>query len=170
MLQLIACRAAEFDGVYDRMVESFPLDERRDREDARALLADPRYRLCHIEEGGRRVGFVAFFLLCGVTFVEHLSIDKSCRGKGLGTRVLSLLAEKGNLVLEVELPLTEEAKRRIAFYERAGFFQNEYPYAQPAYRATGCPVPMILMSYPGPLESPPETAALLYREIYGASL
>jgi hypothetical protein len=50
------------------------------------------------------------------------------------------------VVLEVELPNTEVAIKRIQFYERLGFSLLSNDYFQPPYEKKALPIPLLLMS------------------------
>ncbi len=52
------------------------------------------------------------------------------------------------IVLEVERPETEEARRRVIFWEKLGFKLNEHHYIQPPYDDWKEPVKMFIMSSP----------------------
>ena len=166
-VRLVPVTDAEFDGVFAEMENNFIREERRDREAARALLREPRYTFFHVEDEGERVGFVTLWRLDDTTFVEHFVTYEKYRNRGVGRRVMSLLADSyGSLVLEAEHPETEMAARRLGFYGRCGFYQNDLPYLQPPYREGGDGVPLILLSYPAPLSDPRATARELYQTVY----
>ena len=167
-MELEKLAAADFDGVYDEMEKNFIKEERRDREVARALLAEPRYTFYHVVDEGERVGFVTLWQLRDRVFVEHFVTYEAYRNRGVGKRALALLAERyGKLVLEAEPPETEMATRRLGFYGRCGFHENDLPYVQPPYRADEEEVPLILLSFPAPLSDPRATARELYETVYG---
>jgi ribosomal protein S18 acetylase RimI-like enzyme len=167
-MKLVPIESADFDAIYAKMEAAFIREERRDPAPARALLENPLYRVYHLAENGERVGFVTIWMLEGVTFIEHLAIDEQYRNRGFGAAALEVLkARFSQLVLEVEQPVTEMAARRIGFYERNGFYQNDYPYRQPSYREPGEEIDMILMTYPAPLEEPASVVAELYHRVYG---
>ena len=166
-MNLRKIEAADFDAVYDKMEAAFIREERRDREPARALLQNPLYHLYHLEADGTRVGFVALWTLGEWTFMEHLAIDGQYRNRGYGAMALDVLKRRfDRIVLEVEQPTTEMAARRIGFYERNGFCQNDYPYRQPSYREPGDEIDMILMTYPTPAADCAAVVDTLYRHVY----
>ena len=67
----------------------------------------------------------------------------------LMTRVDALLEEKNRpMVLEVEVPEDDLARRRIGFYERHGLVYNDYPYLQPPLRKGNELLPLRLMTKP----------------------
>ena len=85
-------------------------------------------------------------------FVEHLAVSSGIRGGGLGGRFLDdFLQEHPRVILEVEPPESDIARRRIGFYERHGFFLNRYPYEQPPLRKECGYFPLLLMSSAAPL-------------------
>ena len=167
-MKLEAMSACDFDGIYAQMEENFIVEERRDRADAKAVLEDPAYEILHLIDGQTRVGFVGLWHLEGEnTFLEHFVIYAAYRGRGYGAKALRLLQDRfARLVLEAEYPKTEIAARRVAFYQRNGFFKNDFPYVQPSYRKGGEGVPLLLMSYPTPLADPARVARLLQARVY----
>ena len=171
MIELVKMQKADFDGIYAEMKKNFIPDELRDYAHAKRVLEDPAFHLYHIEHEDEKVGFISFWRLDGVTFAEHFVVYERYRGAGIGAQVLPLLQQKfAPLVLECEPPDTEMKARRLAFYKRNGFHENNYPYMQPAYRKNGSEVPLILMSYPSPLADPAATASLIRREVYEKSI
>lgn len=166
-MRLIEIKPEEFDGIYAEMEKNFIPDERRDYEHARRVLDCPAFHVFHVENEGVKVGFISVWVLNGLTFAEHFVIFEQFRGNGLGARVLPLLQEKfPRIVLECERPETPMQARRAAFYKRHGFCENDCDYYQPAYRASAHEVPMLLLSYPAPLDDPAATAAYIRREVY----
>lgn len=166
-MRLLEINKQEFEGIYAAMCEAFPYEERRDLAAARALLDTPSYHIFHTVAGDERVGFVALWELDGLTFLEHFVTYQAYRNRGFGSQVLSVLqARYPALVLEAEHPETEMATRRLAFYGRAGFVKNDYPYLQPSYHG-GEGVPLALLSYPAALADPAATAKMLKRAVYG---
>lgn len=161
--------AADFEAVYRLMEASFPVDERRTRAGQQALLEEPAYRLWGEWDGGELMGFAAVWELQPMTFVEHLAVEPRRRNGGTGSRMLAALAaEYGALCLEVELPHTEMAARRVGFYRRNGFQYNDYPYMQPALSPGSASIPLRIMTRERSL-SPAEFAALreqLYARVY----
>ena len=137
----------EFDTVYAIMERSFPLEEYRSYEDQKALFKKPAYRIYAAKENGKILGFAAVWQLENGLFLEHLAVDPQCRNRGIGAKLLGFLAQN-RCCLEVELPETDIARRRIGFYERNGFFFNDYPYLQPPLRKGNELLPLRLMTKP----------------------
>ena len=158
----------EFDTVYAIMEQSFPLEEYRSYEGQKALLMDPAYAIYLAKEEGKILGFGAVWQLEKWLFLEHLAVAPQYRNRGIGAELLGYLAEK-HCCLEVELPETDLARRRIGFYQRNGFFLNDYPYVQPSLGEGRKPVPLSIMTS-GSTISPEEFAQvqkLLYSRVYG---
>lgn len=161
----------DFDRVYSLMEKSFPTDERRPYEKQKALLSKPMYSIYGVKaDSGEVTAFITVWQFDDFAYVEHFAVDPDCRGGGMGSKVLrELVSELACLVcLEVELPETDIAKRRIAFYERNGFVTNNYPYIQPPYSEDQAPLPLIIMTS-GRTISADEfevIKGLLYRNVY----
>ena len=158
-------KTEEFDEVYKLMEHSFPPDERRDYAGQRALLDEPNYHI-YVAGDDRIAGFMAVWQLEGWAFVEHFAVHPDTRGQGLGSTMLAALREELGcpICLEAELPQSAIAARRIAFYERNGFFVNEYPYEQPSFSADKKAVPLYVLTTGGKLS--PAGFETLRRQIY----
>ncbi len=147
------------------------MDELRPYAEQKALLQKPAYAVYGWEEDGALKGFFALYEWADLLFIEHFAVAKAYRNQGLGEKMLqALLApSQKTACLEVELPETELARRRIRFYERNGFVCNEYPYIQPAISAGRKPLPLRVMSYKSPLQRGAFDLLVqrIYREVYG---
>jgi ribosomal protein S18 acetylase RimI-like enzyme len=153
--------------------DSFPADERREWPELKELLNHPNFSLKKVLNNRELVGLISFWNLPGFVFIEHFAIRESARGKGIGTQVLKQVIEDKStkVVVEVEEPITESARRRIEFYERLGFSVCEGIYYQPPYSSDKNKVKMLLMSFPNRLTpSDFETIKILiYRNVYNYS-
>lgn len=161
----------DFDQMYRLMQASFPQDEYRPDTAQMALFDDPAYRVyAHYGAGHTLWAFLSVWDFDDFAFIEHLAVKPECRGSGLGSRLLqdlcSLLSKP--ICLEVELPDSELARRRIGFYQRNGFCLNSYAYIQPAMAEGQNSVPLRIMSFPNPVTSQEFTSLrnTLYRRVY----
>ena len=161
----------DFDGVYAIMEQSFPTDERRPYDEQKSLLDNMAYS---IYISGEKNAFIAGWEFDDFIFIEHFAVDSACRNTGLGSRMLTefLKNQQKTVCLEVELPDTEIAKRRIGFYERNGFFLNEYEYFQPPISKGKKIVPLMIMTSKekvsqGTFEN---IRNILYKEVYNYNL
>ena len=106
-------------------------------------------------------------------YIEHFVIDPTLRSHGLGSRALKVLQQAiGNrpLLLEVEPEhISEEAARRIKFYDRIGFKVISRSYVQPPYDTYLPPVHLWLMSTDGSTDAE-EASLLLHTQVYGVTV
>lgn len=137
----------EFDQIFNIMEKSFPLEEYRTYEEQKALFEDKRYHILTHSIEDTIMGFVAYWLLDGFIFIEHLAIDPRYRNQGIGASLLSKIINFDQIcILEVELPEDAVSRRRIHFYERHGFHLNAYPYIQPSLSKGRNSKPLMIMS------------------------
>ena len=139
----------EYDKFFALLENDFCLDERKTKENELKAFDSPNFSPNFIYDGETLVGYVCYWEFENFLFVEHFAISKEMRGTGCGSRFLKEFSETKNkpIILEVELPETEIAEKRIKFYERLGYVVNNYPYIQPAYQPESKPVDMFVMSY-----------------------
>lgn len=152
------------------MSASFPQIQMRSREDQLKLLDIPEYIIDTIEEDGVICGFIALWRLEQCVFIEHIAIDPKMRGRQLGRTILERLIDKSDkpVVLEVEEPCDEIAKKRIGFYEKSGFKLCYFDYFMPPLQQGFEPLPLMIMSYPEELTAS-EFEPLrheIYRKVY----
>lgn len=123
--------------------------------------------------GGEFCGFITWWDFGGFVYGEYFAMLPECRGAGIGGEVIDrFVADAGKpVVLEVELPTNDMARRRIGFYERHGFAVCDADYAQPPYDAGGECVPMRLMSHGMSLDAEAfeRVRSILYAEVYGVA-
>ncbi|MCQ2190668.1 MAG: GNAT family N-acetyltransferase [Paludibacteraceae bacterium] len=155
------------------MHSAFPSDERREDDKQRYNVDyNDKMQCLLIQDGDVNVGFITLWSLSGISYVEHFAIADSLRQRGYGTKSLAQLTSSSSfsssLILEVELPSTEEAIKRIAFYEKCGFKLSSRPYIQPPYSPDKQSVAMALMTYGDVGDDEIETAVgEMYRYVYG---
>lgn len=151
-----ALTSAEVEALLSIYNEAFPPEERRPYKDKEDFIrfsdsCDGRFRVLTARENdGKTVAFISFWDFGDYLYVEHFAVLKEMRGRNLGSRMLDsladLAADKG-ILLEVEPPLDETARRRISFYERHGFrTRPEFEYVQPPYSPGLPPLPLLLMT------------------------
>ena len=162
----------DFDQVYDLMEQSFPDDEYRPYEEQKALLDHPAYQI-YVEkdcENQMLRAFLAVWEFDNFAHIEHFAVNPQFRGNGLGSKALGeLLSLLGKTVcLEVELPNTEIASRRINFYRRNNMFLNSYPYIQPPISKGKQPIPLMIMTSDKPIdrETFDKIKKVLYEKVY----
>lgn len=153
----------DFDLAEGLYIEAFPLDERRSRESIMELLQKDYFEFIPIFTANNFVGFATLWMFENFAYIEHFAVDSKERNKGIGFDFIRVLQGKEkknsnlnftlptkkitNIVLEVEKPDNETAKRRIHFYERLDFkILNNY-YFQPPYTETTKGLEMKVMLY-----------------------
>lgn len=152
---------------------SFPEDERRNFDLLKALDGKSDFDLFVItDKQANAIGIISLWSFKEFIYIEHFAIQQNERGKGIGSSVLSSLANKYSkpILLEVELPEDDLAKRRIAFYQRHGFAIQPYDYTQPAYDKTKQSLPMIVMikaDFEITKRFFDSAIATIYKEVYG---
>lgn len=118
------------------------------------------------------VGIVTTWNFPQFLYIEHLVVDATLRGKGIGRKALSLVARQAfplPLLLEVEPEhLNEEAHRRVNFYTRLGFSIIDKTYVQPPYAPYLPPVHLWLMATSAQI-NPATAAATLHTDVYGVN-
>lgn len=117
-------------------------------------------------------GFITTWAFPAFTYVEHFAISPEKRGAGIGGAAISILINEcagKPVVLEVEPPDTEMARRRIGFYRRHGLSLIPLPYLQPGYRpgAEWVPLPVMATNATWAEYHFEEIKRTLHREVYG---
>lgn len=161
--------------IKDLYFGSFPEEERRPWDDLMARMADRRSPLNAfiVMYKGQFAGFITWWKLDGMRYVEHFAVDPVKRGGGIGAKAIMAFVDSDTtpVVLEVEpASLGAMARRRIDFYSRCGFTPwHEFPYVQPPY-APGLPaVDLVLMTAGGDVDLA-HAADQLHRRVYGQEL
>ncbi len=160
---------SDFKQIYET---SFPDDERRDWNPFLELLNNKQFSLNEIYDQQKFIGFISIWDLTEFSFIEHFAIRAAEQGKGYGTQTIEHLLSINSkpIILEVEEPLTETARKRIAFYERLNFRVNTFCYFQPPYSIEKASIKMLLLSYPTKI-SPEDFERIkdqIYHCVYGA--
>lgn len=140
------------EGIYAQnlYLNSFPSDERRDlKKWADISKNEPDFFNCVVLDKNAPVGLLTYWTMPKFAYVEHLAVDPSLRGNGIGAQIVRTFCQdiKQPVVLEVERPDNEIARRRIAFYQRCGFRLWLNDYMQPPYREGDELLPLYLMAY-----------------------
>lgn len=137
---------------------SFPEEERRPYSSPEELdsflKAHPDFNIYGIYSDSGIVGFISVWKMDGWIYGEHLATIPELRGSGLGAATLEqikrLAEQEDGMLLEVELPDNEMARRRIDYYIRQGFILHpDFRYFQPPYFPGAPEVEMLIMTYGG---------------------
>lgn len=158
----------------DLLTSSFPPEEYRDPEEQRRHTDHTRNFYCNLLLAEHRpIGLVTYWRFTDFTYIEHFAIHPLYRNKRYGEQALQALLRQFSepVVLEVELPTTEMAQRRIGFYSRQGFTCWLEAYKQPPYRPGDDYLPMLLMVHGAldPTEAYEHIKQTIYQHVYGIS-
>ena len=138
-----------YENIYRLYHSSFPVEERRDWVDIELILnTDKRFNMFVFSSENEFSGFLTFWEFENFVYVEHFAVSSSIRGQGIGSQIMKSFmdAKHSPIILEVELPETPEAIKRIAFYEKLGFVVIHKPYLQPPYDGKTHFLPLLIMS------------------------
>ena len=120
------------------MVADFPKSELKPLRAMLRLMDMGRYEPLLVTEKGEALGYALVWLPRNREggLLEYFGVLRGTRSGGLGSRILSLLAERyGQLFGEAEAPDSDDPaendlrRRRIGFYERNGFRVLDYQCA-----------------------------------------
>ena len=153
------------------METSFPKEERRTKEGFLSLArSNEKYKIYALLNGERLFAFFSVWEFESFIFGDHFAVSPALRNKGIGGDFLRKILSASPLpfILEAELPESEIAKRRLDFYKRNGFFENNYPYMLPPMQ-DGCEAtPMHILSHPKSISESEFNAIreILYKVVY----
>lgn len=161
----------DFDSVFMLLENSFPTDEYRTYDEHKALLYNDLYTIYALYDGIKLKAFISVWEFDKFAYVEHFAVTPEYRNGGLGSEMLRELRLKTNkkICLEVEPPESETARRRIAFYQRNGFYLNDYPYIQPPISKGKKAIPLLIMTSGGKADrvTLDMMKNTLYKKVYG---
>lgn len=164
------CNNSEYKFIENLLTQTFPNDEYRHLNEQRKYTQEKQnFHLMLAKEHNKYIGFVSYWTFEDFCYIEHLAIDRTIRGKGYGSEIITQLkAKHSKIVLEAELPENNISIKRIEFYKRLGFSPCSKKYIQPAYRQESNEVSMILMDYNCNLEANFERVkTVIHKEVYG---
>lgn len=167
-----ATESAGLDPIEEIYLEAFPPEERRPWCDILNKIdsVGSPFSLTVIRLGDRPVGLITAWTFERFVYIEHFAIDPTLRGKQLGSRALKRFCgeQKLPVVLEVEpSSLSNQARRRIRFYERMGFHAfPHFHYIQPPY-APGLPEVELMLMSNSPDIALEDVKSKLHSEVYG---
>ncbi|MBS5113684.1 MAG: GNAT family N-acetyltransferase [Coprobacillus cateniformis] len=141
----------EFDEVYALFDKAFIPAELRPYEKMKLLFLEDEFVIYGMSQDEKIVGAIIVWEFNDFVYLENFAVDQSLRGQGLGSQILQAVKElypHQLLVLEVEEPIDDLTKRRVAFYQRNQYVLNPYHFVQPPLRKNAPKVELMYMSYP----------------------
>lgn len=152
---------------------AFPQKERRDWKQLLSMIGTAgEMKVEVVTDQGEAIGLIIFWVFNDWCFIEHLAVDPDHRGMKYGERIMSSFTHKMKILLEVEPPVSDDAIRRISFYERLGLRVLPLKYRQPSYREAGVFYGMELMSNHPEHDRKQFDAALfkVQQKVYGVTM
>lgn len=155
-------------------IESFPQSERRPFELMIDFYSDPQkpFIITVIKNDDKPIGVFTYWDFDNYIFGEHFAIAPEARNGGVGAESMTIFMSGLDkpFIIEVELPTTYIADRRIGFYQRLGFrLWDKLAYQQPPYIEGYNPIAMYLMTW-GKIDMNevfPEIKREIYSSVYG---
>lgn len=134
-LEIAAFDDYRVEAIYFSYCTTFPEDERRNQKQFNALFNHPKAKIFSVLNDLNTIGYLVVWELSHFAFVEHFEIFEEHRSKKYGSEIIGDLAKKyAHLILEVEPEhFSDDAKRRIGFYEKNGLEVIDKDYIQPSY-------------------------------------
>lgn len=136
-----------FPFAWDIYEYSFPQDEKRTLFEQEEILKNKNYNAFGYIKDGKLLAILFFWSFGKYTYIEHFAVDRSIRGKSIGSKIMKLFLSKyKNVVLEIE-PLNDEiCKKRLEFYRKFNFIVNEYKHFQVPFRAASKKLQLLFLS------------------------
>lgn len=149
--------------IYNSYISSFPEDERRSESQFNCLFTNGKVKVFSVLNDLQYIGYLIVWELTEFVFIEHFEIFSEFRSQKFGTDVIKdLFRDYSKIILEAEPEtLDKDAKRRIEFYRRNGFFVIDENYIQPPYEKEKNPINLWLLA-----NYQPEKLDRIREEIY----
>jgi ribosomal protein S18 acetylase RimI-like enzyme len=138
-----------WNSVWELYEGSFPLAERRKKEDHLRAYADERFLPLSVWEGEELIGLIFFWEWDSYRYLEYLAVNPELRGQSFGSQMLRHLRDSEHtIILEIDPLINELSVRRLQFYERAGYTLTPYRFMHLPYRLEAEPQELLILSYP----------------------
>jgi GNAT superfamily N-acetyltransferase len=139
-----------FSEAWELYLEAFPPQERKTFEAQTRLMKNSKYHYDILVDENQLIGFLLWWDLDTIRYIDHFATDKEQRNKGYGKLILKEFITRNDkpVILEVELPESSMNERRIKFYERTGFKLNHHQYQLPFFKEGDPAIQFLLMTYP----------------------
>ena len=152
--QIRTAEHENFPELWNICENAFPLCERRVLQQQIEILDNSSYRLEAWIENDRVIGFIGWWDFDLFRYVEHYAINPEYRARGYGSKFLRkwLNESTKKVVLEIEPVVDETTYKRLKFYKKLSFVENNYKHIQPPYHKNGESMPYKILSYPGKIQ------------------
>ncbi|MEX1384192.1 GNAT family N-acetyltransferase [Lutibacter sp.] len=144
-----------FQKAWELYEDAFPIEERRTLHGQASTLKHPNYHFDIVMDKDQFIGFILWWDFETLMYIDHFATSVQLRNKGYGKQILKKFINNNDkpVLLEVELPTSNNNQRRIIFYENIGFKINQHYYEVPNAKRNQPPLQLLLMSYPNKITS-----------------
>ena len=149
--RITSSSAPLFAAVYELYAAAFPVYQRRGPVDMDLAFAQPAYRLDAWLADNEFAALMSWWDFADMRYVEHLAVSPAKRSLGLGRKLLHAWLPLADtpVVLEIDPVRDEITRRRLAFYQRAGFVPNSHiRHTVPSLQERAVMTPGELLSWP----------------------
>lgn len=161
--------SVQWSACLDLYLSAFPSDERRESAELTSIFNDKGYKFMSLLIKDQFIGIIETWDFHKFGFLEHLAILPEYQKNGYGSEVMRVLiaSTEKPILLEAESPRDDLSRKRIAFYERAGFMVLDIDYTQPPYYPGKQSVPMhLLCNVMVPLSDIVSYIAVITQKVY----
>lgn len=129
---------------------AFPRAERRSEPcHFAAMSGAPNFHCLALYDASGFVALIFYWVFRECVYVEHLAVEESRRGQGLGRAALAFAQQLGlPVILEIEPVVDEVTAGRLRFYESCGYHHLVCEHYQLPYHLGESPLRLDLLSYP----------------------
>jgi len=128
---------ADFKLTWDTYSSSFPNYEKRLLSSHKKALEDSRFYANSVYDNDDYIGFIFFWTIDSYIFIEHFAIEENFRNNSYGSKIIKKLIEdykEHTLLLEIDPPEDDISIRRLGFYNRLGFKNNDIIHSIPSFQ------------------------------------
>ena len=152
MINIIPSESKLWEQAWRLYTESFPEHERRRISSHVMAAEDPRFHTEVAVENGNLMAILFYWKLAGdKIYIEHIAVNPLMRGKNIGSTILHNFTTQNpdcTIILEIDPPVDEVSKKRLAFYERSGFVNTGHIFNHPSFQKKGLNHDLVILSYP----------------------
>ena len=169
--RLTSTASKDFSEAWNLYETSFPENERRNIEGQEHIVSLNNYYCEMVFLDEQHVGILFWWDFETLRYLEHMAITVNRQNEGLGSKIMKSFLNfdiTKLTLLEVEPPITQIQKKRVAFYRKLGFKMNAYKYIQPSLQKCTEQVALKLLSFPSELnvESYNAFVSTYHKQIY----
>lgn len=133
--------------IWEIYESSFPIYERRNLESHMKAMKNQQFFCSAFLEEETVVGILFYWEFENYKYIEHFAINGKLRGKNYGSRILEKFCDtEKKIVLEIEPPIDEMTIKRLHFYEKHGFYMNDFKYIHPSFSKNTLPHRLDILS------------------------